>query len=479
MTKLSTLRIFTLGGIITPEELRKITQVARLAGCSHLMPGSRQEWYLQVEEKHLLRAEKELKEGEISFMHLENKSSNIVTSFAAHAILPSTAWLFGDTYLDILDSFTYQPSLKINIVDPLQNLVPLFTGELNFIASTYPAYWYLYVHFSKFGKRQLWPFLIEGEDISRLSRLIEEVYSLNSTHTVEELYGQVSERFSGKSRPIDQELLLQEQGFPQIEGVHKTGNAYWLGIYRRNFTFPLDFLEALQRLFVQTKIGKICLTPHKTILIKDIREKDLVHWEKMLGLHGINLRHSSLELNWQLPDLNQQALKLKNTLVQALEEREISTTGLSFALLTQPAEVATCVRIEQHFDTGDSSAASDYTILHTVDFSVHHTQWIKFADRVGSQELVDSLINLCRMYYEQPSTAIVGSPQEEPIVLSQPHTLYQCRDCLTVYDPLYGDNWTGKDAAVPFDELPQEYTCSTCDAPKANFILLEGHEYKV
>jgi hypothetical protein len=73
--------------------------------------------------------------------------------------------------------------LKINIVDPLQNLVPLFTGELNFIASTYPAYWYLYVHFSKFGKRQLWPFLIDGEDISRLSKLIEEVYSQTSPHT--------------------------------------------------------------------------------------------------------------------------------------------------------------------------------------------------------------------------------------------------------------------------------------------------------
>jgi dissimilatory sulfite reductase (desulfoviridin) alpha/beta subunit len=62
MTKLITLRIFTNGGIITPEELRKITQVARLAGCSHLMPGSRQELYLQVEEKHLIHCRKRVKE---------------------------------------------------------------------------------------------------------------------------------------------------------------------------------------------------------------------------------------------------------------------------------------------------------------------------------------------------------------------------------------------------------------------------------
>jgi hypothetical protein len=57
-------------------------------------------------------------------------------------------------------------------------------------------------------------------------------------------------------------------------------------------------------------------------LIKDIREEDREKWEKMLGLHGINLRHSSLELNWQLPDFDQQALQLKNTLVQALEEKK-------------------------------------------------------------------------------------------------------------------------------------------------------------
>jgi rubredoxin len=83
------------------------------------------------------------------------------------------------------------------------------------------------------------------------------------------------------------------------------------------------------------------------------------------------------------------------------------------------------------------------------------------------------------MYYEQSGVANGSSLAEEPIVLSPTHTLYQCRDCLTVYDPVYSDNWTGKDAAIPFDALPQTYICSTCDAPKTNFILLEGHEYKV
>jgi rubredoxin len=82
------------------------------------------------------------------------------------------------------------------------------------------------------------------------------------------------------------------------------------------------------------------------------------------------------------------------------------------------------------------------------------------------------------VFYEKSGDASAGSLPEETLVFTQPNTLYQCRDCLTVYDQVYGDHWNAKEITIPFDELPQEYTCSTCDAPKTNFILVEGHEYK-
>src|SRR5688500_9469249 len=120
MTDILTLRIFTNGGIVTPEELRKIIQIARMCECEAIMPGSRQELYLKVEKSLLITAEVELNKHGINYTQVENKSENIVSSFAALQILPTTAWLLEDTYLDILDSFTHQPKLKINIVDPLQ-----------------------------------------------------------------------------------------------------------------------------------------------------------------------------------------------------------------------------------------------------------------------------------------------------------------------------------------------------------------------
>lgn len=469
-----TLRIFTNGGIVSPEELKKIIQVARQAGCAYIIPGFRQEMYLQVEKNRLAKAEGELDTHAIKYAATEKTFQNIVTSFAALHILPTTAWLLEDTYLDILDSFSYQPRLKINIVDPLQNLVPLFTGELNFIASSYPRYWYLNIHLAKFGKKQVWPLLIDGDDIAGLAQLIEEVYVKKSILTLQELFEQVNEKFTGRSRAIDQELQLPEHRFPHIEGLHKTGPFYWLGIYRRKHTFSLDFLEALQQVCVQTKIGKICLTPHKSLLIKDIREEERLQWEKLLGIYGVNIGHSALEMNWQLPDLDTQSLELKNFLVKELEDNEISTASMSFAIQIPSEEVAACVRIEQKIITENGHKTHTYTVLHTADFSIYHSTWQIFAEHVYPQQLTNILAKLCQVYYQKLGASANNIEPEETLILPQIHKLYQCMDCLTVYDPIYGDKVSNKIIKIPFPELPEEYTCSTCDAPKTNFVLVEN-----
>ena len=59
MSTTITLRLFTSGGILTPEELRNIIKVASMVGCEAVMPGSRQELYLEVEKDCLSAAEVE------------------------------------------------------------------------------------------------------------------------------------------------------------------------------------------------------------------------------------------------------------------------------------------------------------------------------------------------------------------------------------------------------------------------------------
>jgi hypothetical protein len=40
----------------------------------------------------------------------------------------NTSWLTGNKFLYVLEQFKEQPDLKVNITDPKQQLVPLFTG---------------------------------------------------------------------------------------------------------------------------------------------------------------------------------------------------------------------------------------------------------------------------------------------------------------------------------------------------------------
>jgi rubredoxin len=470
MTNIQALRLFTNGGIITPEELRKITEVARLCSCSALMPGSRQEIYLQVENGCLPVAERELTGKAIGYAPVHTPLQNIVTSYAALQILPTTAWVSAGTYLDILDSFAYQPGLKINITDPLQNLVPLFTGELNFIASSYPRYWHLYINFPGFSRSQSWPVLIDGEDIAPVSGLIEKVYAQQHPQTIQDLYTAVSGQFTARSPAREEELHLPVHPFPVTEGMHACGSSCWLGIYRRNQAFSVSFLEALYRQCIESKIGKICLTPHKTLLIKDIKPEERLCWEKLLGIHHIQLQHSALELNWQLPDLDTGAIQLKNTWVRELEEKEVYTTGLSFALQTRPADVFTSVAIRQNTEAGQTG----YDILHTADFTGYSSKWQVFAGSVPGQAVADALIDLCQVYYRQLGTTSVAVLAEETPVFAQTRQVHQCPDCLTIYNLESGDPAANIPPGTSFEELPGTYTCSLCEAPKANFVQIES-----
>ena len=43
---------------------------------------------------------------------------------------------------------------------------------------------------------------------------------------------------------------------------------------------------------------------------------------------------------------------------------------------------------------------------------------------------------------------------------------YVCGWCTYIYDPAENDN-------IPFVDLPDDYTCPVCDAPKDEFELIE------
>jgi rubredoxin len=470
MTNDQTIRILAKGGVIAPGDLRKVCGIAGEMGCESIGLGSRQEILLRVSAGRTARAMDGLVKTALPFETGPGGKANIVTSYGAVGIYPATPWLLAGTYLDILEGFAYQPRLKINLTDPQQPLIPRFSGELNFIAAAYPMRWHLYVQLPAFGgSGQWWPAAVGSEDIAGLCYAIEQVYLAGGVTDLGGLYGAVTRQWAGLAGRTDAPPAgVPRLPFPAYEGFHEGGGGYWLGVYRRDYTYPLAFVDELCELALRSKIGKICLTPWKTLLIKDIRAEHRPQWEKLLGVHHVGVHHAANELNWQLPDLDEGALALKKRLVRQLEAAECNTAGLSFAIGSPALPVATSVVIEP-----EPGRPATFTLRHTADFTRSNTRWRVFARHVPEEDLAGKLRALCLHYHLSavPGEAETGPATPDPKPAHPEQVRYQCPHCLTVYDPRVGDPAAGVPVGRAFAHLPGEYHCSLCEAHKADFVL--------
>ncbi|SHO61831.1 rubredoxin domain-containing protein [Algoriphagus zhangzhouensis] len=468
-------RVTVKGGVLSPAELKQILILAENAGLTTISLGSRQD-ILFINEDQNFHFEPQDKfqivpPGVLGY-------ENIVSSYVSADILPNTPWLTGDRYLYILEQFRSQSSLKINITDPRQRLVPLYTGHLNFIASEHEDYWYLYVRLPEWEKTELYPAMIYSWDLEKVSSAIEKLLK-EEPETTEMLFELVNDLVITNNRTVDKELEIPFYPFPYYEGINRVGeDTYWLGLYWRNNKYYIEFLKFLCDLCADCRIGKISITPWKSIIIKGIQGKYKLEWEKLLGRHGINVRHSMLELNWHLPVNNKSALELKQYLVSNFDKNDISTYGLTFSITdyTKKAYYFTSIVIEKNQAPAffeDVEFRSTYNLLYAKDFDPNNQEYIVHVQEVDQAELPELLIELSKMYFDQLGKESNKSEKSLPVKESVTIKVYQCQDCLTIYDPSIGDQSQGISAETSFEELTNDYHCSLCESPKSHFEVKE------
>ncbi len=467
------LRVFVYGGILSPSDLLGIMEISEMCGNKYVLFGSRQDIMFPINDIDKKIVEESFDKLKIDYeISEENVYQNIVSSYAAVNIMDTTSWVKEDTYYYIIDSFDYRPKLKINIVDPAQSLVPLFTGELNFVASKEDKYWYLYIrNGSKNNSVEAWPKLIYGQDISKVSKAIEEVLLKNPFLTVEEIYIKLQNSIRINSKKVEEKLKYPESFFPYYEGLNAMpNNLYWLGLYWRNNEFAIDFLSAASRLCQDTMIGKISITPWKSFIIKGIKMSDRIRWDKLMGKFGINMRHSSLELNWHLPVLDKEALDLKRFLVRELDQQDISTHGLTFTVkIAKEMLLFTSVVIEKNLELS-SGSESIYNILYAKDFNANNSEYFTYAQGVKKEIIPTLLIELSKIYFRQlnpEKDIITGKGKKKNINLES--LSYQCTNCLTIYDKKFGDPVANISPGTPFEKLPDHYRCHVCESGKEYF----------
>ncbi len=486
------IKINLRGGIAPVGMLSTLLQTAKKVGIVGFRIGSRQQLLTTISVRDLAYFRKALFAAQIDFEVDEEEYPNIISSYPGAAVFHSGTWLSEGIYQDILSQFTYRPRLKINISDNNQSFTPFFTGHVNFIASPSENYWYLYVRFPKSNQMFCWNQLIYSTEIPQISQILENMLLNTEDEPVfdkEEIQNQIHKNYRLLTRPITEPLTVPRFMLPYYEGFNRYGGRTWLGIYRRNEFFRLSFLESITQLCQDTKIGQICITPWRSLIIKGIEEQNRLKWEKILGKFDINLRHAAIELNWQHTDRAIEDVKLKNFIVEEFNRRDARTFGVSFAIKSQPkSEVFGSIIIKKKTILG--GLITGYRILYKEGFNPNSRKSFVHKEFALKVELPSVLLDLYKKYQVYLNeNQIVGDDAEEiedklfkeesptpngtfrTVSPAFQEHIYTCPNCMTVYSAEYGDELNNIPAGTPFDALPAEYCCPTCSTPKSDYVL--------
>ena len=464
-------RIMIRGGVTSPGELKDVISMLEAAGLTQVYFGSRQD---------LLFPLKNAREEQLESISTFNTDivgdrsyQNIVCSYISADIFEMTYWLKGSTYLYILEGFDYLPKLKINITDPKQRLVPIFSGNLNFIASENEDYWYLNIRFPHWKNSAFYPVLIYSWDINTISKAIEEIHE--DIQDVDELFFVLNKKLDTNNKAIEKELVVPYITFPYYEGMNRMGlDQYWLGLYWRNNRYDIAFLKTFCEFCLDNGIGKICISPWKSFIVKGIKHQSRPDLERLLGQWGINVRHSQLEMNWHLPVDDLEALELKKFLVRSFDQNDISTYGLTFGLSNDVGKRShfASVIIEKNPRSSvvkDFEVRPTFNVLHFTNFDPNTHQYEIYAQDVDRETLPVLLMELSKKYFEQLGREEIPLAANKKATLPATRMIHQCRSCLTVYDMHYGDPKAVVPAGTFFKDLSAAYTCSVCGAPKSEF----------
>ena len=477
-----TIRINFKGGIVSPGELKYILKAAQESQVDEVRFGLRQQLILHLPHPFARTFEQAMLLQSIDFQVDSNEYPNIISSYVAEEVFQKGNWLTEGIYKDILDLFDYKSLLKINISDNQQSFTPYFSGHLNFISSSNPNFWYLYIRLPKTNKVFSFDKLIFSNEISKVCRQLEEQILIQEEQYIDNIDALFAIIPSLISLPKETELEPAKFTLPYYEGFNRYGKKTWLGIYRRNEYFNVKFLIKLCELCQETKIGEICLTPFKSLIIKGIDEKNREKWSNVLSEFNINVRHAANELNWQVEDDSDDALRLKMSLVEIFDKIDLRTFGLCFGIKTRPrTEVYASIMVQRrrfklfnfvplHFV---------YDISYTEDFNPNGRTKKYFETSILrinlDEQLRRSVLKYNKMTAENAIKAagLRDDHKEKEEIRPSTKKVYKCKHCFTIYDADFGDLLNKIPAGVPFSKLPASYVCPTCEAEKKDFKVIE------
>ena len=213
------------------------------------------------------------------------------------------------------------------------------------------------------------------------------------------------------------------------------------------------------------------------MIIKGIEEKDRNLWNELLGKHQINVRHAANELNFQVEDNCKDGLALKEYLVRHLNKDDTRTFGICIGIKTRhKSEVFSTILVRKKslFTIAGIGFFSLYDILFAHNFNPNERTGKVFSKNNLKLVLPEVLRRAVITYYANnttPDTALakVIGKKETVQKTAEAKYIYQCKDCLTIYDETVGEPDNNIAPKNAFEQLPESYCCPMCEANKSSF----------
>jgi rubredoxin len=472
--------LHTAGGRIPLTVLRLAAELAMVHGNGTVALGSRQELILGgIQSSSRDRIRREL--GSLLVEH-HPRRPNIVTTRPMAGRTGRTPWLSDGAYDSVLSGFMSAPAIPVNLSDPRQDVLPLYTGQINFIASAESGYW----HVSFNARGQLRPIVlstaVHAEGVPAATFVVQSAILQDNAVDLPELQRKMMENLGGLARELHQAAVAHHDEVRPIEGFEFNGQSesYSLGLSALSQRLPGAFLVELCLAAREMSIATAGLTPWRSLLVHGIPARARADFERLLLRHRVSIRTGAWD-NACFNDFHASgAVKAGAELLRALNANFPHSGGLRIGLTEHDGVIPDTPLVVRAYTPPARwpfRPEPRFNVYVRENFDRFNPMLIASATGVGTGRMVDVVLDLVERF-GSGQAAVVPVAQSTPGVL-RARLIHQCAECNTEYSEQYGDPIGGIDAGTPFAELPGDWTCPTCGAPQNTYITVREHAASV
>jgi rubredoxin len=478
----TTIRILSSGGQLTCAQLRQTAEAAMALGIALVRVGDRQSLTIKLKETDQANECRRLFDA--LPWRVENRfrppatNDAIVSSLPFHGLGAQTGWLAERHFHDILTSLetvSIPPEVSVGLIDPQQRWMARHEGTIHFLASPTEDFWRLTLRPDMRQESWVTPYAVHGGSIAESTRALIEV-GVGGGHFDPDSLKKAAAAFLNRGW-IEQRdpLPPAPRHLRPCDGFLRQRNGRLsLGLAASDFTFPARFLMEAALLAQRQSLRRIGITPWRQLIFRDIEEDaGTPAWRLLLARHGIAIRRAPpCSFFWRVGADNAELLQLRSELIDSLDRRLGPAADISIALIDgepTPANAgSTSVVIRQ--STGRWGRRR-YDLFCREGLAGADGALRSVAARCRRSLLEPLLFRLVNEWVsgiEAPASAASapdGTTTESVVEDRRAH----CRECLTVYDPAWGDPRADVAPGTPFENLAEEWPCPVCEAPKSAY----------